>query len=192
LWSLVGVTGLSVVLAVAVLAIGLPKVAGAVPLTVLSDSMSPTMPAGSLAVVKPTMPVSAGAPTSLSVEEIEQVNNVSGIEPGDVIVFAPKEGSSITVIHRVITVNTDSAGHRVFTTKGDANDSVDPPVHGYQVRAVAWYRLPWLGYVNSWLDDTTRPMVALTLAVFGFGWAGWNLVRTWALRRVPRRAPATG
>jgi signal peptidase len=106
-----------------------------------------------------------------------------------VIVFAPEEGSGVMVIHRVLTVNTDSSGRRVFTTKGDNNDAVDSPVAGYQVRAVLWYRLPYLGYVNNWLDASMRRIVAIGFAAAAFGWAGWNLVG--ALRACrPRPAAA--
>jgi signal peptidase len=182
------VAALVLVLGVAVLAVGLPKLAGAVPLTVLSDSMAPAMPVGSLAVVKPTMPLAADA-EALSVEEIDRVNDVSGIEPGDVVVFAPEEGSGVLVIHRVLTVSTDTAGRRVFTTKGDNNDTADSPVDGYQVRAVLWYRLPLLGWVNDWLDASTRRAVAVGFAVLAFGWAGWNLIGALRARRA-RRAQA--
>jgi signal peptidase len=192
--SAVSLGALAVILAVAVAAIAVPKAAGAVPLTVLSNSMAPTMPVGSLAVVKPTMPVTAGKPEELSVEEIEQVNEVSKIEPGDVIVFAPKEGSGTTVIHRVITANTDSTGRRTFMTRGDNNDAMDPPVAGYQVRGVLWYRLPWLGWVNDAMDSSTRRVVSVAVAAAGFGWAGWTLVSALAgPKRQPRRASsATG
>jgi signal peptidase len=81
LWSGVAVVFLAAVFGVAVLAVGFPKLAGAVPVTVLSNSMAPIMPVGSLAVVTPTMPLSTDV-ESLSVEEIEQVNDVTGIEPG--------------------------------------------------------------------------------------------------------------
>jgi signal peptidase len=93
------------------------------------------------------------------------------------------------VIHRVLTVSTDTAGRRVFTTKGDNNDVADAPVDGYQVRAALWYRLPLLGWVNNWLDASMRRTVAVGFAVLAFGWAAWNLAQTLRARRA-RRAEA--
>lgn len=179
---------LLVVLVVGAAAIAVPKLAGAVPLTVLSNSMAPTMPVGSLAVVKPTMDTLTGEAAALDTEQIDAVNRIDHIGVGDVIVYAPKAGEAKLVIHRVTGLNVTSNGQRVFTTQGDNNNTADEPVHGYQVRAVLWYQLPLLGYVNNAVDGDVRPAIALGAAVVGYLWAMSLFIR--AIRGGKRTAPA--
>lgn len=186
LTRVVGVVLLSAVLVVAALAVVIPKVAGAVPLTILSNSMAPTMPVGSLAVVRPTMDTLAGPGPAMSPEEIDAVNQVDQIGVGDVIVFVPRAGSDFLVIHRVIAVSVASDGTRVFTTQGDNNSAVDDPVPSHQVRAVLWYHLPLLGYVNDKLNTDSRLPIAIGAAAVGYTWAAVLFVR--AIRRRPATA----
>lgn len=179
---------LAVVVLVGTASILVPRLTGAVPLTVLSDSMSPGMPVGSLAVVRPTMATST-SPAAMSPAQIDAVNDVAGIEPGDVIVFAPEAGDDTLVIHRVRTVSEHS-GTRVFTTQGDNNGAPDDPVAGHQVRAVLWYSLPWLGYVNDGVDDGARRVIGLTAAGAGYAWALTVVVRGLTRRGRPPRGDA--
>lgn len=188
----VGLTAATVllvgVLAVAAAAVAVPKLAGAVPVAVLSDSMAPTMPVGSLAVVRPTMPTTDDDATSLTPEQVDAVNDVAGIRVGDVIVFVPEEGGTRAVIHRVVGVSVSQDGSRVFTTQGDNNSGVDDPVPGHQVRAVLWYHLPWLGWVDDAMDSTARAWVGGTAAALGYAWAATHLWRAVRPRR-PEPAP---
>jgi signal peptidase len=74
-------------------------------LTVLSGSMAPSMPAGSVVFVTPIA--------------------ASRVRPGDVIAFQAPTPDRSVVTHRVVSVDRD--GDRpVVVTKGDANDVVDP------------------------------------------------------------------
>lgn len=183
LGRVVSLTLLVAVLAVATVALVIPKVSGAIPLTVLSSSMSPTMPVGSLAVVRPTMDTLTGTAETLEPEEIDAVNRVDEIAVGDVIVFAPRAEDAGLVIHRVIGVSVSSTGRRTFTTQGDANSGVDDPVASHQVRAVLWYQVPLLGYVNDALDDGSKQRIAVGAAVVGYGWAVVLIARS--VRRRP-------
>lgn len=162
---------LLIVMSVATAALVVPKLAGAIPLTVLSDSMAPSMPVGSLAVVRPTMENLTGARETLEPEQIDELNRIEDIEVGDVIVFAPRARDTMLVIHRVIGMSVSSSGQRTFTTQGDNNSGVDDLVAGHQVRAVLWYHLPALGYVNDSLDDGARRWIAVGAAVLGYAWA---------------------
>lgn len=174
---------LALVLLVACVALVIPKVGGAVPLTVLSNSIAPSMPVGSLAVVRPTMDTLTGTAEALTPEEIDAVNDVEDIRTGDVIVFAPEADRELLVIHRVVGLTVDSAGRRTFTTQGDNNTALDDPVAAHQVRAVLWYHVPWLGHVNDSLSGNTRRTVAVVVAGMGYAWAATLLVR--AVRRRP-------
>ncbi|RJR14971.1 signal peptidase I [Candidatus Microgenomates bacterium] len=96
--------------------------------TVMSGSMEPILPTGSIVV---TMPF----PT---------------YEKGDVITFYPQETlndhPAITVTHRVLAWENTSEG-RVYETKGDANDGVDgEQVAASHILGKAVFGIPLLGY----------------------------------------------
>ncbi|QJY46346.1 signal peptidase I [Pseudonocardia broussonetiae] len=113
----------AVALALAVAAV--PAVAGASTLTVLSGSMEPTLPVGSVVVVRPRPAGEVGV--------------------GDVVTFLARDpGSAETrvVTHRVVEVLDGPA----FRTRGDANPDPDPGVvAAADLRGVEWYVVPWVG-----------------------------------------------
>ncbi|ACZ29901.1 peptidase S26B, signal peptidase [Xylanimonas cellulosilytica DSM 15894] len=186
-WLWVGVTWglLLAVIAIAVAAIVVPKIAGAVPLTVLSNSMAPTMPVGSLAVIRPTMPIEPNARLR-DTDTIRERNDVTAIGIGDVISFQPDQHDATLITHRVIAVSVDSDGNRTFTTRGDNNGSPDSPVQDYQVRATVWYSLPLLGYVNDAVNGDHRRTFAITAAALGYAWALSLWARAHKRRRTAR------
>ncbi|WP_426519152.1 signal peptidase I [Diaminobutyricibacter sp. McL0618] len=173
LWHYIGV-GLSagllaVVLLLALLVIVVPKVAGATPLTILTTSMEPRLPPGTLIVVKP-MPIDQ-------------------ITVGDVMTYQIRSGDPAVISHRVITITSSSDGTKTFTTKGDNNAEADPPVSEPQVRGIVWYSVPWIGYVNSALNGPGRSLAIPVIAVVLLGYAAYMLTSglLGALRR--RRTP---
>jgi len=95
---------------------------------VLSSSMEPNMPIGSLAVTMPIAP-----------EEVRV---------GDIIAFAPPWEPEVTVSHRVVEVLNDEEPR--FHTKGDASEDIDPWVMPaeYVTGRVA-FNIPYLGYVAN-------------------------------------------
>ena len=95
------ITGVAVLAAVAMGVLGW---AGYRPEPVLSGSMEPMMPTGSLIVVK-KVPAST-------------------VRVGDVITFQQPGGTDL-LTHRVVKIES-RGGQPVYTTKGDANDSADP------------------------------------------------------------------
>jgi signal peptidase len=112
--------------------IGLPRVTGATPYTVLTGSMRPGMPPGSLVVTKP---VEAGK-----------------LKVGDAITYQLRSGEPEVVTHRIISLSQTLGGETLFITQGDANPGPDEkPVKAAQIRGVVWYSIPLVGYVNSWL-----------------------------------------
>jgi len=129
LWT--GLCGglLALVVLLALVAVVVPRAAGATPLTILTASMEPSLPPGTLIVVKPT--------------PVEQ------IAVGDVVTYQMRPGRPDVVSHRVVGVTLKSDGTRTFTTKGDSNSAADPAVLPKQVRGVLWYSIPLLGYVST-------------------------------------------
>lgn len=132
--------------AAAVLAVLLPRVAGAVPYAILSGSMQPTLPAGSLVVVRPVPADRIGV--------------------GSVITYQVESGDPTTVTHRVAGVGYTADGRRFLRTRGDANDSVDArPVLPVQVAGTMWYSVPLLGYAPALITPERREQVTLLVSV---------------------------
>ena len=130
---------LMLVLGVAAAVIGIPALVGGTAMTVLTQSMEPKLPPGSLVVIRPTP--------------------VDEIEVGDVITYQISSGEAAVVSHRVIS-KTYAEGELTFLTQGDNNDAADPePVQPVQIRGTLWYALPGLGYVNNVLNGANRPIV---------------------------------
>lgn len=143
------------VLVLALLAVAVPAAVGGTPLTILTGSMSPGLPPGTLVVVRPTP--------------------LHDIRIGDVITYQLESGQPTLVTHRVVARVTDSATDEVrFVTQGDANDVRDPAtVRPVQIRGTVWYAIPWLGHVNQVVDrDARRPLVTVAAAGL-FAYAAW-------------------
>src|SRR5919199_501373 len=100
-------------------------------LTVVSGSMQPTLPLGSLVIVVPRDP--------------------DAVRVGDVITFSPP-GENRTVTHRVVDVQGSGTKLRVHT-RGDANPVADPWTLTFPTRRT-WLVVddaPWVGRPWLWL-----------------------------------------
>lgn len=185
---------LLVTFAIAFLTIAFPMIVGAVPLTVLSNSMAPTMPVGSLAIVQPTKSVvGADQTVILSPAQIRAQNNLSDIKVGDIIVYEPNAGDPTLVMHRVINIETSWRQGELYTefiTKGDNLTTLDAPVHDFQVPGRVRYSLPYLGYVNNLLNaGANGKRTTLAVVVIGYGLTVSYIVRgaRERLRKVPNQ-----
>lgn len=134
-----------VALSAVTVAVLIPRIGGATPYTILTSSMEPKYPAGTLIVTRPT-----------PVEEI-------GV--GTVITFQLRSGDPTVVTHRVSSVAYDSEGEPEFITRGDANDGDDlEPVKPVQIRGALWYAVPKLGWVNQAMDQDQRNTAVYAVA----------------------------
>jgi signal peptidase I len=147
--------GLSVGLAVlvgglALVLVVVPKATGSTPLTVLTQSMEPRLPPGTLLVVRPTP--------------------VRDIRVGDVLTYQIASGQAAVISHRVVAITSSSTGARTFVTKGDANAEADPdPVTVPQIRGTLWYSVPDAGYVDQIVNGDRGwlvPSIAVALLVY--------------------------
>jgi signal peptidase I len=133
------------VIAVLLAAVVVPKVVGAMPYTVLTSSMEPTYPPGTLIITKPVddADLAIGVPVTYQIE--------SG-KPG-------------VITHRIIATSIEADGSTVYTTQGDNNPVPDEkPVKPVQIRGAVWYSIPYLGYVNNWLTGDRRTVVVGSIA----------------------------
>ncbi len=113
---------------------------------VLTGSMEPTLPQGSLAFTMPVKP--------------------KEIEIDDIIVFIrPGTYPEVTTSHRVVEiVSTD--GELSFRTKGDANDEPDPSITlAEHVRGRVVFNTPYLGRVMNFTLSYVKNWVGLVLLV---------------------------
>ncbi|WP_153397099.1 signal peptidase I [Ornithinicoccus halotolerans] len=162
----------------------IPRLTGWVPLTVLSGSMEPTIPTGSLVVV----------------ERLHGEADLTGIGTGDVITFMPHPDDPTLVTHRVVSAGTRADGTTVFVTQGDANAAADPePVGAQQVRGTVRYHVPYAGHLSRLLNVEQKRTGVFLAAALLFGYAGVQVVR--ALRpassategvRLAHRRPMAG
>jgi signal peptidase len=155
------------VTAVVAVAVLVPRVGGATPYTVMTGSMRPQLPPGTLVVVRPV--------------------RVADIGVGTVITYQLKSGEPAVVTHRVVGVREGRDGKPNFQTQGDANPTPDPAwVLPVQVKGELWYHVKYLGHVNTWITSGARSVVTIAVVVFLFGYAAlmfWSVLRDRVRRR---------
>lgn len=171
LFSALMVAALVLILAVGALAIAVPALSGSTALTVLTSSMEPNLPPGTMVVVRPT--------------PLDQ------IEPGMVVTYQLYSGEPTLVTHRVTQNLVAADGTALLITQGDANAQADPdPVREVQVRGTVWYAIPYIGWVATAVVGEHRT-IYVTIAVVGlFGYALWAFGS--ALRERMRRRSSAG
>lgn len=119
------------------------KLLGIKMFTVLSGSMEPEYPTGSL----------------IFVQEAE----TDELKEGDVITFLLSETTTAT--HRIIEVIDDGDGTLSFRTKGDANEIEDAkPVHEENVIGTPVFTVPDLGILMSKIQNPPGRYVAIGAA----------------------------
>lgn len=159
-WRWVGqiLAWLVILLVVAVLAVAvvIPRIAGATPYTVLTGSMQPELPPGTLVVVKPV--------------------DADEIAVGSVITYQLESGKATVVTHRVVGQGFNGKGEVQLRTQGDANDTPDQEwVRPVQIKGEVWYSVPLLGHVNNWLTGEERQVAVYVVAALLLGYAAFML-----------------
>jgi signal peptidase len=165
-WGLVAVVaGLGAVTLV------VPALTGSTPLAVLSPSMEPTLPVGTLVVVQPTAP--------------------RDIRLGDVITYQIKPGDPTLVTHRVVEVRSLSTGEFEYLTKGDANAATDPTVVTQpQLKGRAWYSVPLVGFVSVAVSGAVGPMLVPIVGAALLAYGAFLVLSGMASRAKKKRAAA--
>lgn len=167
----VGLSGglLAFVLLVAALVIVVPAATGSTPMTVLTSSMEPTYPPGTLVIVQPLDP--------------------QDVRIGDAITYQIESGRDAVVTHRVIAVTSSSDGSVTWTTQGDNNAVPDAAeVIPEQLRGKVWYSVPWIGYLNNMVNGDARGWLVPAIAIGLFLYAGYMLASGIAGAARKRRA----
>lgn len=150
---------LALVLLLGALVVVVPAISGSIPYTILTSSMEPGLPPGTLVIVKPIDPAE--------------------IRIGTVVTYQLDSGEPLVVTHRVVQIQgpTLPGGDPNFITKGDANSAPDgEPVMAVQVRGAVWYSIPWIGWVNNLVNGDMRSVIIPIVASLLFIYAGWMIV----------------
>lgn len=122
------------------LLLAVPKLIGFESYTVISGSMEPALPVGSVVYVKKVP--------------------FSHISKGDVITYLVGE-NGMRVTHRVVGTDKEK---QEFITKGDANGGSDGKAVKFQnVCGVVKFCLPLLGYLQKALADSRGKMAAVSV-----------------------------
>lgn len=138
---------LSAVLLIVLLAIAgliaVPMLMGYQEMAVLTGSMEPELPVGSLVYVKPV--------------------DAAELKPGEVCTYTLSDGET-HVTHRVESIDTEA---QTLITKGDANEEVDAsPVAFSQVVGRAEHHIPMLGYITLNIKTPTGIMSVCGVLLF--------------------------
>jgi signal peptidase I len=131
----------AVLFALILVLVVVPRVSGATPYTILTGSMVPQMPPGTIVVDRP--------------------EPFSSIRVGDVLTYQIASGQPTVVTHRVVGINVEADGSRTLTMKGDANPTPDVRhIISKQVRGIVWYSIPDVGYIGAVGSADARSVAA--------------------------------
>ncbi|MBY6676669.1 signal peptidase I [Rhodococcus sp. BP-332] len=144
-------TALFGALAILAATVVVPRIAGAVPYTILTSSMEPTYPPGTLIVVREVRPTDLGI--------------------GVPVTYQLESGRPEVVTHRIVSVLESADGGTRYITRGDNNNADDAPIEFGQIRGAVWYSVPFLGHVNTWINGEQRRISVLVISGFLFLYA---------------------
>ncbi|HEU5006133.1 MAG TPA: signal peptidase I [Jatrophihabitantaceae bacterium] len=126
---------LALVLAAVTVLVIIPRATHGTALTVLTGSMTPGIPVGSVVIDRPVDP--------------------GTLKVGDVATYQKAPGVDEYITHRIVKIDT-STQPATFTFKGDANRGPDiTPVPAGAIRGKVWFHVPYLG---TWRDSISGPM----------------------------------
>ena len=142
-WSLAAVVAVAITVVII-----LPRATHGFAMTVLTGSMTPEIPVGSVVLVRPVDPAT--------------------LEIGDVATYRPEQNEDAFITHRVIGIE-DKGPSREFVFKGDANDDRDfEPVSSRDVVGEVWFHVPFLGSVRDALHGKAGLSLLAMLVLGGY------------------------
>ena len=129
---------------------GVPSVLGLEFFSIQTDSMSPFLEAGDLAIGR-------------------VIKDKSTLRPGDIITYwTVINGERVLNTHRIEAIY-DGGGYLIFGTKGDNNPSADPlTVHESEVVGKYVAKVPAVGKALDYLQTSTGFLIVIVVPVFLF------------------------
>lgn len=164
--------GVACAFAVAIALVGaiwvLPRATSVQTLTVLTGSMDPAIPQGSLVFVRPVDPRS--------------------LQVGDVITFHPNQQTRAVVTHRITGIARDTGNELVLRTKGDNNRSEDPKaITADAVVGRVAFDVPFVGSLSQYASTPRGSLIVIGIPLLIFVGANVHTLVTetlaWRRRR---------
>ena len=139
-----------------------PRVMHGAALTVLTGSMEPDLPVGSVVLTRSVSP--------------------DDLKVGDIAVYQQPGGTNL-ITHRIVAVD---GSHSTFTFQGDRNPVPDPvAVPARAIKGKIWLDVPFIGRLGTPLGHR-RPVIVLVCVVALGGFSLWQFSQVFRDRR--RRA----
>ena len=150
-WHVLSTTAIAGVAMLAVALVGM-RIFGFQAFTVLSGSMEPNYPVGSMIYVQP--------------------KDYKTLQIGDTISFVANESGTV-VTHRIVDIAIDEKDANVwrFKTKGDANDTADAKlVHYKNVIGTPIITIPLIGFVAHNIQQPPGIYITLVVGTLLLAW----------------------
>ena len=160
-----------ILMLIAVGALGIPRLFGIYEYNVLTGSMTPTYPVGTLVFVQPKEPAS--------------------IRIGEVVTVVANEQLEL-ITHRVTANNYED---KTLVTKGDANNSEDAPSRYENVVGVVCFSIPEIGGTVEFLTNSNEGRilgVGILAAVLSLTVLSETLCSVLAKEKASLKKPDTG
>ena len=144
-----GLLSLAVIMvgAITVLVV-LPRLTHSSALTVLTGSMTPEIPVGSVVVVRPV--------------------DTHSLKAGDIATYQVAPGKDSYITHRIVKIN-NMKDPATFIFKGDANRGRDlEPVQAGAIRGEVWFHVPYLGAIRDALHGKAGLSLLAMLVLGGY------------------------
>lgn len=126
-----------------------PSVFGVTPMVVLSGSMS------------------GSAQDHIEVGDLifTTAPDPAALKEGDVVSFME---NTTVITHRIVQITTDETGQTVYITKGDANNTEDPPIYASDIIGIFRFRIPFLGDLAIFLQQPIGMALFIGIPVCAF------------------------
>ncbi|MGH7723511.1 MAG: signal peptidase I [Candidatus Dormibacteria bacterium] len=161
---------LAAIIASLVLLTVVPRVMNGAALNVLTGSMRPGIPPGSIV--------------------IDRAVDTRTLQVGDIVTYQVAPGRAEYITHRIVAINTNTTPV-TFTTKGDANRGADVnPVPATAIRGEVAFHLPFLGAIRDSIQSAGARSTAFVAVLVGLGL--YAIFQLLSALRDRRRATRTG
>jgi signal peptidase len=126
----------------------IPRLVDGTSMNVLTGSMTPTIPVGSMVVVRPVDP--------------------GTLRVGDVATYQVEPGKPVFITHRIVEIDR-STSPASFVFKGDANRGHDSdPVPPGAIRGEVWFHVPYVGMLKEAVSGVQGAMLLGMVLLGGY------------------------
>jgi signal peptidase I len=126
----------------------IPRATQSQAMTVLTGSMTPGIPVGSVVMVRPV--------------------DTGTLRVGDVATYQSEPGKPVYITHRILKIDS-STTPTSFIFKGDANRGADiTPVSAKAIRGEVWFHVPYLGAIRDGLHGKGGVSLVAMLVLAGY------------------------